>query len=92
MRVRYEAKAVKDMKGLAPADRVRIREKIALYAANPAALANQIKALQGTSFLRLRVQDYRIIFSVEDDHENERTVTIMVVYRVRHRREAYDQH
>jgi mRNA interferase RelE/StbE len=34
-----------------------IRSKIELYAADPAALANNVEALQGSSRLRLRVGD-----------------------------------
>ena len=86
MQVRYEAKAVKDMKAITPVDRTRIRQKIEQYAADPASQANNVKALQGSDLYRLRVGDYRAIFAVEEDG----TLTIMVVIRVRHRREVYD--
>ena len=94
------------MKGLTPGDRERIRGKIAQYAANPSTLANQVIPLKGSDFLRLRVNDYRVIFAVgaEDNEviggfcddkcniDPSMTLTVMVVYRVRHRREAYDHH
>ena len=39
----------------------RIRTKIAEYAANPAAQANNVKALQGREAIRLRVGNWRVI-------------------------------
>ncbi|WP_207160464.1 type II toxin-antitoxin system RelE family toxin [Rhodospirillum rubrum] len=39
----------------------------------------------GSPFYRLRVGDYRVIFSLTAE-----TVAVMVVIRVRHRREAYE--
>ena len=48
------------------ADAERILSKIEAYAANPAALANKVKALQGSTALRLRVGEYRVIFEETD--------------------------
>ena len=39
----------------------RLRAKIAEYAADPAAQANNVKALQGRSAIRLRVGNWRVI-------------------------------
>lgn len=39
----------------------RIEEKVAQYAADPAALANNVKALKGREGIRLRVGDWRVI-------------------------------
>lgn len=47
-------------------DAARIRGKVDQYAANPAALANQVKKLQGRSGYRLRVGDWRVIFDEDD--------------------------
>lgn len=44
-----------------------IRAKIAEYAADPAAQANNVKALKGRTGIRLRVGDWRIIM---DDQGN----------------------
>jgi len=41
--------------------------------------------LQGRPGLRVRVGDYRIIYAVEDD------VLLVVVVRLGHRRDVYDQ-
>lgn len=86
MEVRYEARAVKEMRALAPSDRDRIRRKITQYAAEPASLANNVKALRGADLFRLRVGDHRVIFAVDETG----VITIMIVHRVRHRREAYE--
>lgn len=40
---------------------LRIRDKIDQYAADPSSQANNIKALQGTDQIRLRVGNWRII-------------------------------
>lgn len=51
----------------APANvRARIRAKIALLAENPAALAGNIKKLQGREGYRLRVGDWRVIYEWRD--------------------------
>ncbi|QCN94449.1 type II toxin-antitoxin system RelE/ParE family toxin [Azospirillum argentinense] len=86
MQVQILAKAVKDLKALSPPDRARVLGKIEQYAADPTTQANNVKALQGSDLFRLRVGDYRVLFTVAADG----TVTVMLVHRVRHRREAYD--
>jgi mRNA interferase RelE/StbE len=40
-----------------------IRSKITQYAKNPASQANNVKRLTGVDALRLRVGDFRVIFS-----------------------------
>ena len=45
----------------------RIREKISQYAVDPSSQANNVKALAGSSYLRLRVGDWRVIM---DDQGN----------------------
>ena len=50
------------MLGRIPAnDATRIREKIKQYAENPDSLANNVKALKGSPFIRLRVGDWRVV-------------------------------
>ena len=86
MQVQILAKAAKDLKVLTPPDRARILKKVEQYAADPTSQANNVKALQGSDLFRLRVGDYRVLFTIAEDG----TVTVMLVHRVRHRREAYD--
>lgn len=52
-----------------PADIERlVRDKLRLYAAEPAALANNVKALKGEGQrYRLRIGDWRAVFTVEAD-------------------------
>lgn len=40
----------------------RILEKIDAYADNPSSLANNVKALSGSTAFRLRVGDFRVVF------------------------------
>jgi mRNA interferase RelE/StbE len=86
MQVQILPRAAKDLKALTPPDRARIIGKIERYADDPASQANNVKALQGSDLYRLRVGDYRVLFTIAADG----TVTVMLVHRVRHRREAYD--
>lgn len=45
-----------------------IREKLRLYAADPDALANNVKALRGEGQrYRLRIGDWRAVFTIEPD-------------------------
>ena len=85
MLIEWTARAVRDMRHLATQDRERVVAKIERYAADPASLANQVSMLTGSEHRRMRVGSYRVIFTVESDK-----IAVMVVLRVRHRREAYD--
>ena len=49
--------------------------------ANPATLGNQVKKLKGSRYLRLRVGDYRVVFT-EDG-------IVMEIIHIGHRREVY---
>jgi len=49
------------------ADAERLLSKIEAYAAEPSSIANNVKALQGSTALRLRVGDYRMIFEETED-------------------------
>lgn len=62
----------------------RIQVKIEQFAADPASLANNVKALAGeaSGTFRLRVGDYRVIFS-------DRGVVLFVL-KVGHRRDIYE--
>lgn len=60
-----------------------IRAKVEQYAADPASLANNVKALKGEpGVLRLRVGDWRVLFT-EDG-------TVIAVIRIAPRGGAYD--
>lgn len=83
MLIRYTAKAQKEIRKIGP-DRNKILSKIEQYADNPESLANNASTLKGSEGYRLRVGQYRVLFSVSEDEST------MTVTAVRHRREAYD--
>ena len=90
MTIEWAARAIRDMRRLSKRDRERIVAKIEQYAHDPRALARalarQVTPLTGSEYLRLRVGSHRIIFTVE-----HREPSVMVILRVRHRREAYER-
>ena len=45
-----------------------IRSKLELLATDPRALANNVKALKGSDGYRLRVGDWRVVFTSEPEH------------------------
>ena len=81
MIVAFRNVALQDLKRIAPTNVRRIRAKIDQYAADPAGLANMVRSISGAPALRLRVGDYRVIFTVEGD-----TLTVL---QIGHRRDIY---
>ncbi|WP_395813009.1 type II toxin-antitoxin system RelE/ParE family toxin [Devosia sp.] len=65
--VAYSKEAVRALRRMPATDSRRIVDKINQYAADPGSLANNVKALVGSQFLRLRVGDWRVIM---DDRGN----------------------
>lgn len=77
--VEFKPRAVKDLQRLPVVERRRVFAKIEALQNN---LAGDVKKLTATTpEYRLRVGDYRVLFEIEG--------ATVVVYRVRHRREAY---
>ena len=87
MDIRYSEKAEKQIKKIYKGDKksaVMIIEAIESFAAHPFKIKDfDVKVLKGKygNFKRLRVGNYRVIF--EDDG------TIMLIYEIKHRQEAY---
>ena len=75
--IAWSLRAIRDVRLLAPRDRERIIAKIEQYAGHPESLANQVIALTGSKYRRLRVGDYRVIFDVERGEGRE-----MLILRV----------
>ena len=65
MEVRFSRTAARAI--LRSNKRSLFREKIAELAREPLALAANVKRLKGRPEYRLRVQDWRVIFRIEDD-------------------------
>jgi len=82
-RIELRPGAVRALRKLDPQVRRRVQGAIALLAQHPRPPG--ARALQGRPGLRVRVGDYRIIYTVEDD------VLSVVVVRLGHRRDVYDQ-
>lgn len=80
-RVELRPAAVRALKKLDPPIRRRIQGVITLLAEDPRPPA--ARALRGRPGLRVRVGDYRIVYTVADD------VLLIVVVTVGHRRDVY---
>jgi mRNA interferase RelE/StbE len=80
--IRYSDPALKQLRAIGPVMAKRVMAKLDQFAADPSALANQVKRLQGMDALRLRVGAYRVIFT--DDG------MVLLVLKVGHRRDIYD--
>ena len=85
MRVEWTVRSIKDMRRLSPRNQELVITKVEQYAEDSMSLANQVIVLANSNHRRLRVGNYRVIFSVENG-----AVAILLILRVRHRREAYD--
>jgi len=80
--IRYSRNADAALTKMGTKQAATIEAKIEQYAADPASLGNNVKALRGTPVLRLRVGDYRVIFD-ED-------MNVLDILAIGHRREVYD--
>lgn len=80
-RIELRPAAVRALRKLDPAARHRIQGAIALLAQNPRPPA--ARSLRGRPGMRVRVGDYRIIYTVHDE------VCVVVVVTLGHRREVY---
>jgi len=77
--IQFKPKAVKDIEGLPSSIQGRVLARIEEMSDN---LKGDIKRLTNfTPEYRLRIGDYRVLFEVEKE--------AIIIYRVRHRREAY---
>jgi mRNA interferase RelE/StbE len=82
-RIELRPAAIRALKRIDHQDRDRIRGAIALLGQDPRPPG--AKALQGRDGLRVRVGDYRIIYTVQDD------VLLVVVVTLGHRADVYDR-
>jgi mRNA interferase RelE/StbE len=82
-RIEVRPAAVRALRNLDPQMRPRIQGAIALLAQDPRPPA--ARTLRGRPGLRIRMGDYRIIYTIEDD------VLMVVVVTLGHRREVYER-
>ena len=83
--VEFIKEAVEELSRIDPIWQKRILNKIKILSADPKNLANNIKKLKGKyrDYYRLRVGDYRVIYSQENDR------LIIIIIRIGHRKEIY---
>lgn len=82
-RIELRPAAVRALKRIHPQDRNRIKGAIALLATDPRPPG--ARALKGRPGLRVRVGNYRILYTVEDSK------LLVVVVTVGHRRDVYEK-
>jgi mRNA interferase RelE/StbE len=82
-RIELRPAAVRALRKLDPPIGRRVQGAIALLAQDPRPPA--ARPLKGRPALRVRVGDYRIIYTVHDD------VLLVVVITLGHRRDVYDR-
>jgi mRNA interferase RelE/StbE len=83
-RIEVRPAAARALRKLDPGTRPRIQGAIGLLAEDPRPPAS--RPLRGRPGYRVRVGDYRIIYTVADD------VLLIVVVALGHRREVYDRY
>lgn len=79
--LRFTTRALRDLKQLDAATRVRVLGKIRRYVEDPPARAVRLKGAGNT--LRIRVGDWRVLFDYESSGN------VVEIQRVVHRSEAY---
>jgi mRNA interferase RelE/StbE len=82
-RIELRPAAVRALRKLDPQAAGRVRAAIALLADDPRPPA--ARRLRGRPAWRVRVGDYRVIYTIED------AVLLVVVVAVGHRRDVYDR-
>ncbi len=84
-KIEFLKESREELNKIDPIWKKRIISKLKVLSENPESLKNNIKKLKGKliNFYRLRVGNYRIIFSYEDDK------MIILIVRVGHRKEIY---
>ena len=79
--ITYSPEAQKSLRRMPANTALRIVGKIEAFAANPAAQANNVKALKGSENIRLRVGDWRVVM-----HNSQ----VLAVLAVGSRGDIYD--
>jgi mRNA interferase RelE/StbE len=80
-RVEVTRSAIKALRRVNPADAARLRGAIAMLAEDPRPPAS--RPLRGRDGWRLRVGEYRVLYTIRDD------VLLVVVVTLAHRSSAY---
>ena len=59
--IAYSKSALKTLRRMPANEARRITAKVSQYASDPRSLANNVKSLAGSPYIRLRVADWRVI-------------------------------
>ncbi|OAZ99261.1 type II toxin-antitoxin system RelE family toxin [Halomonas sp. G11] len=65
--ITYRKSALKALQRMPRTEAQRIQGKIKAYASDPASQRNNVKALKGSDYIRLRVGDWRVIIDERGD-------------------------
>ena len=79
--IEIKKSAFKELAQITPPYYKKIAEAIDIPAANPR--PDGIKKLKGGEAYKMRVADYRIIYTIED------VIKVVQIQRIRHRKDAY---
>ena len=71
-RITYSKAATRALRRIPANTATLIRDKVTEMAADPHQRRNQVRPLQGRDELRLRVGDWRVIFTIDDAAETVR--------------------
>ena len=83
-KIEFTVDALKALAGM-PANTARlIRAKIDLLAAGPMAPNNNVKRLKGSANFRLRVGDWRVVYTLQNDR------LVIVIVKIASRGSVYD--
>ena len=88
--ITYTPAAQKFLQRMPRNEALKVRSKIVQYAADPKSQANNLKRLQGTTNYRLRVGDWRVVFSDTKQIVKNEPVEIIAVLKVGPRGGIYD--
>lgn len=80
-KISIKKSAQKELQQISPPYNQKIVEAIDALAENPR--PEGIKKLKGEEAYRIRVADYRVVYTIED------IIQIIEVQRIRHRKDAY---
>jgi len=83
--IEFLKEAVEELNNIDLIWQKRILNKIKILSINPESLSNNIKKLKGKyrEYYRLRIGDYRVIYSQENDR------FVIIIIRIGHRKEIY---
>lgn len=80
--IHIERRAIKELEKIASEEQEYVLKKIsAILSSNPFPTGNNPKRLKGNYAFRLRISDYRVIYTIENNK--------VLVYAIRHRKDAY---